>query len=38
MGVYAPEDPTIMISKSGTTAELLRLVRVLRKGTGGAQA
>jgi len=30
LGVYAPEDPTIMISKSGTTAELLRLVRVLR--------
>ena len=30
LGVYAPEDPTIMISKSGTTVELLRLVRVLR--------
>jgi len=30
LGVYAPEDPTIMISKSGTTAELLRLVSVLR--------
>jgi arabinose-5-phosphate isomerase len=30
LGVYAPEDPTLMISKSGSTAELLRLVRVLR--------
>jgi arabinose-5-phosphate isomerase len=30
LGVYAPEDPTIMISKSGATAELLRLVDVLR--------
>ncbi len=30
LGVYAPEDPTIMISKSGATAELLRLVGVLR--------
>ncbi len=30
LGVYAPEDPTIMISKSGSTAELLRLVAVLR--------
>ena len=30
LGVYAPEDPTIMISKSGATAELLRLVAVLR--------
>jgi len=30
LGVYAPEDPTIMISKSGATAELLRLVSVLR--------
>ncbi len=30
LGVYAPEDPTVMISKSGATAELLRLVRVLR--------
>jgi arabinose-5-phosphate isomerase len=31
LGVYAPEDPTILISKSGTTAELLRLVGVLRE-------
>jgi arabinose-5-phosphate isomerase len=30
LGIYAPEDPTIMISKSGATAELLRLVPVLR--------
>lgn len=30
LGVYAPEDPTVMISKSGATAELLRLVDVLR--------
>jgi arabinose-5-phosphate isomerase len=30
LGVYAPEDPTVMISKSGSTAELIRLVRVLR--------
>ena len=30
LGVYAAEDPTIMISKSGATAELLRLVGVLR--------
>jgi arabinose-5-phosphate isomerase len=30
LGVYAPEDPTVMISKSGATAELLRLVGVLR--------
>ncbi len=30
LGVYAPEDPTLMISKSGATAELLRLVSVLR--------
>ncbi len=30
LGVYHPEDPTLMISKSGTTTELLRLVRVLR--------
>ncbi len=31
LGVYAPEDPTILISKSGATAELLRLVGVLRR-------
>lgn len=30
LGIYAPEDPTIMISKSGATSELLRLVGVLR--------
>lgn len=30
LGIYHPEDPTVMISKSGTTAELLRLVGVLR--------
>lgn len=30
LGVYAPEDPTILISKSGATAELLRIVDVLR--------
>ncbi|MGE5647296.1 MAG: KpsF/GutQ family sugar-phosphate isomerase [Acidobacteriota bacterium] len=30
LGIYAPEDPTILISKSGATEELLRLVGVLR--------
>jgi len=30
LGVYAPGDPTIMISKSGATGELLRLVPILR--------
>jgi arabinose-5-phosphate isomerase len=30
LGVYAPEDPTILISKSGATAELLGLVGILR--------
>lgn len=29
LGIYAPEDPTILISKSGATAELMRLVGVL---------
>jgi arabinose-5-phosphate isomerase len=29
LGIYAPEDPTILISKSGATAELMRLVSVL---------
>jgi arabinose-5-phosphate isomerase len=29
LGIYAPEDPTIMISKSGATAELMRLVGVM---------
>jgi len=31
LGVYSPGDPTIMISKSGSTAELLRLVPTLRE-------
>lgn len=31
LGIYAPQDPTILISKSGATAELLRLVGLLRK-------
>jgi arabinose-5-phosphate isomerase len=31
LGVYAPEDPTILISKSGATAELVRLIGVLRR-------
>ena len=31
LGIYAPEDPTILISKSGATSELLRLVGVLRQ-------
>ncbi len=30
LGVYAPNDPTLMISKSGTTAELLELIPFLR--------
>jgi arabinose-5-phosphate isomerase len=30
LGIYAPQDPTILISKSGATAELLRLVGLLR--------
>ncbi len=30
VGVYTPGDPTILLSKSGTTFELLRLVPVLR--------
>src|SRR4051794_16142862 len=30
VGIYAPGDPTILLSKSGTTLELLRLVPVLR--------
>jgi arabinose-5-phosphate isomerase len=29
VGIYAPRDPTILLSKSGTTLELLRLVPVL---------
>lgn len=31
LGVYSPGDPTILISKSGATAELVRLVPVLRQ-------
>jgi arabinose-5-phosphate isomerase len=31
LGVYAAGDPTLMISKSGTSAELLRLVPTLRE-------
>lgn len=30
LGIYTPGDPTILISKNGTTAELLRLVPILR--------
>jgi arabinose-5-phosphate isomerase len=31
LGIYSPGDPTIFISKSGSTDELVRLVPVLRK-------
>src|SRR5579862_7530986 len=31
VGIYASGDPTIILSKSGTTLELLRLVPVLRE-------
>ncbi len=31
LGIYTPGDPTVLISKSGTTAELLRLVPTLRE-------
>ncbi len=31
LGIYTPGDPTIMISKSGATSELVRLVPVLRQ-------
>jgi arabinose-5-phosphate isomerase len=31
LGIYTPGDPVILISKSGTTSELLRLVPILRK-------
>jgi arabinose-5-phosphate isomerase len=31
VGIYAPGDPTLMISKSGNTAELLQLVPFLRQ-------
>ena len=30
LGVYSPGDPTILISKSGSTAELTRLIPILR--------
>ena len=31
LGVYTPGDPSILISKSGTTEEVLRLVPILRQ-------
>ena len=31
LGVYAPKDPTILISKSGTTVELLNLIPAMRR-------
>jgi arabinose-5-phosphate isomerase len=31
LGIYAPGDPTILISKSGSTEELLRLIPILRE-------
>lgn len=31
LGVYQPGDPTIVLSKSGSTAEVLRLIPVFRK-------
>ena len=31
LGVYTPGDPTILISKSGTTGELIRLIPILRQ-------
>ena len=31
LGIYAPGDPTLMISKSGATSELLRLIPSLRE-------
>ena len=31
VGIYAPGDPTIVLSKSGTTGELLRLVPLLHE-------
>ncbi|MFZ5448951.1 MAG: KpsF/GutQ family sugar-phosphate isomerase [Thermodesulfobacteriota bacterium] len=30
LGIYTPGDPSILISKSGSTAELLRLIPILR--------
>lgn len=31
LGIYTPGDPTIMISKSGSTSELVRLIPLLRQ-------
>lgn len=31
LGIYSPGDPTILLSKSGTTSELVRLVPILRQ-------
>jgi len=31
LGIYTPGDPTILVSKSGSTAELLRLIPLLRQ-------
>jgi arabinose-5-phosphate isomerase len=31
LGIYTPGDPTILISKSGATAEILRLIPILRE-------
>ena len=31
LGIYSPGDPTVLISKSGATEELLRLIPVLRE-------
>src|ERR1700685_4652045 len=31
LGIYAPGDPTLMISKSGSTSELLDLIPFLRR-------
>ncbi|MCA9885953.1 MAG: KpsF/GutQ family sugar-phosphate isomerase [Anaerolineae bacterium] len=31
LGIYQPGDPTILISKNGTTAEILRLIPILRQ-------
>jgi arabinose-5-phosphate isomerase len=33
LGIYTPGDPTILVSKSGTTAELVRLIPILREFT-----
>jgi arabinose-5-phosphate isomerase len=31
LGIYTPGDPSILVSKSGSTAELLRLIPILRQ-------